>query len=282
MTSAATTHHPHLVQHRADTLMVDPTVQRALDTRRADRMAADLRMDALGAITVSRRADGTHHIIDGQHRVAAVLRAGLGDELLPCLQYEGLTRTHEAGMFIRLNESKQIQAVDRFRIRVVEEDPIAVALNTALLDNGWRLGGSHDGCFSAVSALENVYRGAGVTADHANLDTCRTLLSMITTAFGDAKDGGRKEIVAGLGLMLLRHRHDMDLHKVAAEMAKYPGGPLGLVGRAKGLRELQGGNVADSMAEVLINLHNKGRRSRRLPEWRTAATPHHAPHGETP
>lgn len=264
---------PEFRHRRADMLIVDHSVQRALDTVRVDRMAADLHMDALGVITVSRRADGTGHIIDGQHRAAAVLRAGLGAELLPCMEYEGLTRAQEAAMFIRLNESKQVQSVDRFRIRVVEGDPVAVRLNAALNEQGWWLGTANgDGNFSAVAALESVYRGARITESKANLEACRTVLSLVTAAYGNARDGVRKEIISGLGLVVLRHGGQIDERKMVTEMALYPGGALGLIGKGKGLRELRGGNVGDAVAEVLTTAHNKGRRTRRLPDWTPTGT----------
>jgi hypothetical protein len=255
----------------ADTLTVDPGVQRPLDERRVDRMALDLHTEALGVIAVSQRADGTYHVIDGQHRVASVRRAGRGADMIRCVVYTGLTRAEEASMFLRLNESRRVQAIDRFRVRVVEGDLVAVSLTTILADHGWRVTPSDgDGAFTAVAALETIYRGANITPDSAHADACHALLNIITTAYGHATDGVRKEIIGGLGLVILRHGHELDTHKIVTELAKTSGGPLGLISRAKGLRDLRGGRIDHAMAEVIVNLHNKSRRSRRLADWRAA------------
>lgn len=254
-----------------DKLTVDHSVQRALDDKRVDRMAADLHMDALGVITVSHRADDTYHVIDGQHRVEALRRAGHGGGSVYCVVYRGLSRAEEAAMFVRLNETKQVQPLDRFRVRVVEGDPVAVALNTVLAGHGWRVTtGGGESCFSAVRALETVYRGAKVVTTTDNLDACDTVLGIVTAAFGHSAHAVGKQIIAGLGLVVLRHGHELDQRKLINELSKTPNGALGLISRAQGLREMRGGRVDHAMAEVIVNLHNKGRRTHRLPEWRSA------------
>jgi hypothetical protein len=254
-----------------DTLIVDHDVQRPLDEQRADRMAADLRPEALGVLHVSQRGNGAHHIIDGQHRAAALRRAGLGDTTVRCVVYTGLSRATEAAMFVRLNESRNVMAIDRFRIRVVEGDPVAVAITDLLTEYGWRVQSStSDGSFSAVAAIETVFRGAKMTDGEANVDACHTLLGIITAAFGHNADGVRREIVAGLGRIVLRHDIELDTRKLVGEMSTFPGGARGIVGKAKALKDLRNINVSDAMAEFLVSLHNKGKRTRRLPEWRTS------------
>ena len=139
-----------------------------------------------------------------------------------------------------------------------------------LTDHGWRVAaGQTNGTFSAVAALERIYHGANIVKDGAYLARCHTVIAVLTAAFGHNSDGCRQEIVSGLGFVVLRHL-DLDLRKLVTELGKFPGGPLGLCGRAKALRDLSGGNLGHAMAEIITNLHNKGRRTKRLPEWRAA------------
>lgn len=268
-TSTATVPRSTMTTLVVSTLDVDHDVQRPLDEARADRMAENLRLDALGVLHISRRGKGVHHIIDGQHRAAALRRAGLGDTEVRCVVYEGLSRAEEAAMFVRLNESKNVLAIDRFRIRVVEGDPIAVAITEILAEFGWRVqSGANAGCFTAVAAIEAIYGGAKLTDEATNADACRTILSMINAAFGHDPDGARKEIITGLGRVVLRHDLELDTRKLVTEMATFPGGAKGIIGKGRGLRDLRNCNMPDAMAEFFTTLHNKGKRTRRLPDWR--------------
>lgn len=252
-------------------LTVDGDVQRAVDKVRVDKIVKSYRADALGVIVVSRRDDGTCHVIDGQHRVAATVAAGYGDSEVACLVYEGLDRSDEAAMFRHLNNTRQVTPVDKFRVRVVEGDDTAVTLNRILNRHGWRVAQSKNaGCFAAVAALEGVFTGklAG-PGDTATI--CDTLISTITESWGHDADGARSEIVAGIGSVLLRYNTRVDRVKLVAEMAQVKSGPRGLIGKAKGLRDYRGGRLSDALAEIVVELLNKQRRTNRLPEWRSAA-----------
>jgi hypothetical protein len=45
-------------------------------------------------------------------------------------------------------------------------------------------------------------------------------------------------------------------------------GPVALVGRAKTLREIEGGTLTHAVADAVVRLYNANRRSRRIPDWR--------------
>lgn len=246
-------------------LTVDHTVQRPLDTVRVNAIAADFRRDALGVVTVSERGDGTHHVVDGQHRLAAAHVCGQAEEPVTCVLWRGLSLAEEAAMFRFLNNTRRVEAIDKFRVRIIEGDLVACKLNALLADNGWTIGkAKQTGNFAAVNALENVYRTGGGDAQ-----TCESLITVATQAWGHNQNGLRAEVVSGLGVVLRRHP-GLDMAKLITELAKHEGGPLGLVGRAKQLRDISGGRIADSMAEILVKLHNKRRSANRLPEWGAA------------
>jgi hypothetical protein len=252
-------------------LTVDGDVQRSVNHARVERILKDFNPAALGVIVVSARDDGTHHIIDGQHRAAAV--RALGDEEAPmtCLVYHGLTRADEAAMFRRLNNTQVVQPLDKFRVRVVEGEPVAVRLNQILNQHGWHLGtNKDDGCFASVAALDKV-QGGKLNGPGDTYEICDTLIQVITKAWGHNADGMRREIVEGVGALLLRYNTRVDLPKLVDQLAGYSGGPLGLVGSARGLKNFRGGTLPDALAEVVVELVNKGRRGpSRLPEWRSA------------
>lgn len=254
----------------ADRLIVDIHVQRVTDRRRVEKMAADYNPDALGVLVVSNRGDGTYHIIDGAHRRDTVVAAGFPDAKLQCLVYSDLTAAEEAAMFVKLNTTRAVQAIDKFRVRVVEGDPAAVRINQVLERHGWTVQmGKGFGSFAAVISIEKVY--STVAADREdNIGIIETLVSVLTAAWGHDPDGMRREILNGVGGVLLRHGV-VDLAKLTNELSQFQGGPTALIGKARGLRDLRGGLIGDSMAEIVVNLLNKGRRVNKLPDWRDAA-----------
>lgn len=256
---------PEIRQLPARVLMVDRTVQRSLETSRAERIAQDFDRAALGTFVVSHRADGTYHLIDGQHRHAVVILLGGDDWPLNCEVHEGLTRAQEARMFRLLNNSKAVNVLDKFLVRIQEGDPVAVGINVILERHGWTVSMSKNtGTFVAVSAIEKPFRRAG---EHgaALVDW---VINVCTESWGHSADGVRNEIVTGLSLLWLRHRDAIDTAKLIAELQGFVGGARGLVGRARSLKEFRGGTIGDAMAEHLTHLVNSKRRINRLPQWR--------------
>lgn len=250
----------------ASDLKIDPEVQRTIDPNWITTRVAKFRPDGLGVLVVSRRANGFLHIVDGQHRHALCLAAGY-TEPITCQVYQGLSRAEEASMFRVHNDRRKVTPIDLFRIRVIEGELVATRLQKVLERYGWTArAAKSSGSFGAVSALEKVYTGWG-QVPAANLGTCDAVISCITEAWGHTAHGSRGEIITGLGLLLTRYGSAVDLAKLVTEMASTAGGPLVLCGRAKALRDMNGGRVGDAMAAVLVNMVNKSRRVNRLPAW---------------
>jgi hypothetical protein len=261
--------HYEILNVAADKLIVDTTVQRDyIDRRRVEKIAAAYDPDALGVLIVSDRANGTMHIVDGAHRRAATQLAVGDDAKLQCKVYYGLTRAEEASMFRALNTTRTVSALDKFRVRIIEGDIAAVQISKVLERYGWKIQLARTtGSFNAVSAIEEVYSG-GRLGQERNVGVVETLVSVLGQAWGPTPDGVRREIVSGVGSILLRHGNGVDLPKLTTELSQYSGGPLALLGAARGLQKHRGGRVSDSMAEIVIGLINKGRRTNKLPDWR--------------
>lgn len=260
-------HEPEVCVILASKLMVDSTVQRPLDQTRVNKFIAKYNPDGLGVIILSSRPHGKYHIVDGQHRVAATIGAGYGDRPLKCLIYTGLNLAEEAAMFELLNTTKSVNAVDRFRVRVVAGEEAASLLNKMIVNHGWTVRQTKaTGVFAAVSALEAVYEGRR-GGSQQNWKACEQVLGVITQSWGHDPDGVRNEIITGLGAVMVRHGEEIDMAKLIAELSAYPGGPRKLVGNAKGLKDMRGGTVADSMAEIVVRAINKRRRINKLPDW---------------
>jgi hypothetical protein len=75
------------------------------------RIAAEWNAIACGALSVSRRADGTYWVYDGRVRLQAARRLGITE--LPCMIYEGLSREQEATNNYMMNN---------FRVNLTNEE----------------------------------------------------------------------------------------------------------------------------------------------------------------
>lgn len=257
---------PIFVRIHISLLHVDPIVQRALDPHRAAVMAEKFNPSAVGALIVNQRDDGKYFIIDGQHRHAAAVIAKY-DGKLNCIVHPGLPIAEEAALFLALNDSKLVQAIDKFRMRVLANEPDAVAINEIIEKYGWRTATSiANGSFAAVAAIEKVYNGAGVLSAGKYPVLVKYVMWTINNAWGRDAAGAHAAIVGGIGQLFARYGQRVDGKKLAAEMAQLR--PVDLVAKAKQLKDAQGGTIPPAMAAVLVGIHNKGRRTNRLPDWR--------------
>lgn len=254
---------PKVRQLQVSGLVVDPNVQRGLDRNRVAKIAEDLELTAIGIITVSHRGNGSHHVIDGQHRVEALRLAGGDSEEVQCRVFEGLSIEEEARMFRLLNNTVKLHALDKFKVRVVEGEPAAVAIHAILSKHGWRVaGGAGDDAFAAVTAAERIWR-----RDRDALD--RTIAT-ITRAWGHTSAASNGFIVEGLGLVYARYGEATDDVSMADRLARYPGGPGRLIGAARGLQQAYRFSVTTAIADLIVEIYNANRRTKALPPWRAA------------
>lgn len=125
--------HSRFKQIKPSATVVDGRFQRDLDERRTKEMAENFSIDLLGVPVVSQREDGAIMRIDGQHRLAAAILAGFGDVPVTMEVHFGLSPKQEADLFLRLNEKrKSVRAVDRFKARLVAEEPVALEIRSSL------------------------------------------------------------------------------------------------------------------------------------------------------
>jgi len=256
-------HKPDLRALAVSTLIVDPDVQRSLDGRRVQKIADDFQPNALGTVTVSHRANGSYHIIDGQHRVSAVRIVEGDNHKVMCRIFDGLKVEEEAEMFRLLNNTAKPEALDIFRVRVVEQDPIAVAIVDLLSQYGWKVAmGSGNGIFAAVASFERLYR--------ADADAAEKAISTTTRAWGHDAAAADGRIVEGIGRVYARYGSAVVVEELTERLTKYPAGSMGLLGKARGLKELVGGSLQGAIAELVVETYNKGRRTRAVQPWRSA------------
>lgn len=254
-------HQPDVYELAVSTLIVDPRIQRPLDKRRVTKIATSLNFDALGVITVSRRANGDNVILDGQHRAEALREAGHGSDAVTCRVFKGLDLPEEAAMFRLLNNTAKPQYIDQFRVRVIECDPNAVDIARIITRHGWKIDMQSGGnTFAAVAALERIYSLDDIAAEKA--------IVTVTRAWGHEQNASDGRIVEGIGLVHVRYQDAVETDDLIDRLAKFPGGPGALLGRARGLKDLVGSTVPRAVAEITVEIYNARRRTKALPPWR--------------
>lgn len=254
---------PVIRQLSVTALIVDRDVQRGIDRNRVAKIADDLDLEAIGTITVSHRGNGSYHVIDGQHRVEALRLAGGDGEKIDCRIFDGLTIEDEARLFRLLNNTARLQALDKFRVRVVEGEEIAVAINDILIRHGWKLsGGASDGSFSAVAAVERIWNRDTSAVDRT--------INTITRAWGHMAIASNGFIVEGIGAVYARYGDAIDDTNLADRLARYPGGPAKLIGSARGLKDAYRFTVQTAISDLIVEIYNVNRRTKALPPWRAS------------
>jgi hypothetical protein len=248
-----------MVERKVGDLWVDPNVQRTLRKARVAKIASDFKPDALGVLTTSFRSPKRIHVIDGQHRYRAA-EAAAYTGVIQTMEYHGLSIPEEAALFRLLNTTEKVTRIDQFLIACVEQDPAALRLAGFLSDHGWTVSASGaEGRISAIASLERVYALAPEAAD--------ATLAVITAAFGHKAAAVQGVLIEGLGRMLARYGHAVDLDDLTKRLAGVPGGPDGLIGNARGQSLTRTGNLSKTIARVITNLYNQRRRTRALAEW---------------
>lgn len=255
---------------------VDPTIQRPLNVAWAEKIGRDLDPDLVGVIHVSKRSNGRYVVIDGQHRIYGIKNVfGNNGTLVECKVYEGLTKAQEAEFFVGLNDFRRPTRIDVFLKSVIANDPDAVAINKITREYGFRVDRvKADGTITAVGALEEVYYGFADMRDPkltpeekqrlALPALLRLTLAVLKNAWGGTADSVHGHLVSGVGRLLAARQRAIDADELTSKLSKYPGGPTALIGAATGRRAVTGGKVGVNVAEVCLDLYNKGRRVSKL------------------
>lgn len=135
---------PTLEWIACERLAIDESYQRATDSASSRRLIARItaawNWSLCQPLVVSRRADGSLFVIDGQHRLSGAV--GRGDiPHLPCVV---VTAADEARTFIALNTHRQkLSQGDVFNAMLAAGDESAKTTALLLEETGWKLTRNH-------------------------------------------------------------------------------------------------------------------------------------------
>ena len=247
---------------RADQLQPHPLAQRELVPSRLKKIKENLDLDAVGVLHVVQypiAGKNGHWIIDGQHRWRALVDHGFGEwEVEIKLHIDVKDDARAAALFLKLNDRSPVSPFDKFlnELKAREED--AIGINDIALKYGTRISRqSADGCIAGITHMRKAYR----------IDSGKSLDKSIATliaSWGKRACALEGKMIEGVTLVYARFNGVIDQPSLAKKLAKYPGGPSGLLGDARGLTEFHKGSLTHCIAVRVIDTYNLGRRDGKL------------------
>lgn len=257
-TKAKVERHARLKWVPIEQMAVSPVAQRDINQARVDRIAADLDIEQLGSLTVNQR-DGKFYVIDGNHRRMALIQHGWGDQQIQCWTYEGLTEEQEAEVFLKLNDTLAVRAIDRFRVGVVAGREVESDIDRIVRAQGLVV--TQDkipGAIAAVNTLGRVYA-------RADAKTLARALGIIRDAYGDA--GMEAAVIDGIGHLCQRYNGELNDQDVINKLGNINGGVNGLVNAAQRIRLSTGNAKGQCVAAAAVEVINRGKGGKKLPSW---------------
>lgn len=239
-----------------------PLAQRRFDPQYAADMAGAFDPNFLGTITVARTKRGKLWVVDGQHRRAAALRFLDGDDkqLVECVVIDVEDDAAAGRLFLGLNNHKGVRTLDKFMVRIVARDPVALGVVAVLDRFGLKVERSRaEGIVQAVDACESI-----LARQRGALLLERTI-RVLHGAWGRDADAFNGQLLRGVAILLSKHGTVVDDDDLIRKMAKR-GGPVGFLGRSRELKSVMGGSVPQAVCQHIVNEYNKGRRVGRLEE----------------
>lgn len=237
------------------------TAQREFNERHAKKIAETFDPDLFDTLVVTLpNGDGIYHVVDGQHRMAAIRSLYGEEEQVPCRIVEARDPARAAVIFDKINTGRRIlRGIEKFRVRVTAGSETEVAINKIVTWLGCRVEeGDGANSIRATAALINVHNAFG-------LDVLKEALTTIRTTWKDDKGALEGPIIEGYGSLIGEHRGHLDWKRLREKTAlTYTPGRL--LGQAKADKENFGGRISDGVRRVLIRNYNQGLRSGKLGE----------------
>lgn len=244
---------------RVDDVLADEMYQRPVNKQRVLRMAEQFDPDAVGAVEVSRRADGTLWAIDGRHRIEMFRAIGWGDQLIPAVVHEGLSVRDEARIF-RLKNAGAVKpdSVDLWHAAYAEGDAFVIKVTDALAASGYRIKkGPGPSVVQGASMLRRV-------AQHTSVPHLVSTLNLAREAWGEQSVSFASDLMTGLALVRWRYASRVDDRVMTRTLSR----KLTPHTTLAAARSITGGEMGTSRVPfTLVNAYNGRRQDGLLPPW---------------
>lgn len=175
--------------------------QRPVDEKEVDRLIREWDERLLDPLVVSFR-DGKFNVVDGQHRIAAMRKMNMGNEVMAvCKIYSGLTYEQEAELCYKLDKAKKRLSLSQSTNALAESgtDEDVAKIKHLVERNGfrWALGKRSGKDYEIVStrAVINAYRLLGA-------DDFSRMLRLLGSTWHGESHSLHAVVISGLALFL--------------------------------------------------------------------------------
>ena len=238
--------------------MFVPKYGRALSQPKIDGLRRNWDPRAVGVLMLSFRANDTYAIIDGQHRMAAAQLEGI--TALPARIYIDLAYEEEAALYRRFATVHQQTALDIFRARVEERDPLALQIVAVLkkykMDIAAVPGPNRLTAIAAVNSIVSQY----------GLDFFDEVLGLLREAWTGNSRAWAGPMLQGMAMFWYRYRAVVDRKRLVAKLVASTPDTVTRMGTQ--LASLLGSEYGSAKIGIAIrHLYNAGIRKNQLAEW---------------
>lgn len=235
---------------------IDPSIQRNLQDTEVENIYRKFNPAALGVLTISRREDGVQSVLDGQQRRTVLLRLhseGRYDGPVQVMVHEGLLIPEEARLFLDLNARRAVDAIRRFKTRLVAEDPQALHIMEIFRDLGITISSR------GVQAIETVDR---IYAQENGPERVRWALRVIRDVYDSSRRGGCYDgrAISAFSLFHAAFYPILDEGRFIDRLSEVGDRISKLRGAGRIRQDLNRGNAAYNMAEVMRTWYNESKR----------------------
>jgi hypothetical protein len=209
---------------RLGELRIDERYQRNQSEAKVARLRATFVAQACQPLDVSERKDGSRWVMDGQHRLAVLVDAGVPD--WTALIYKGLSPREESMMWFAINTGQSKPNANAcFKSLLHHREHEAVTINSVVIGSGFKVslrrGGRHPISGGEIDAIDAIIRIFRKSKEPGLAD----VLTTIAKAWPDPDEGGRTQRLVLLGVDAFIHGgwdHEVDLERAARVIGKWP------------------------------------------------------------
>lgn len=232
-----------------------PKVQRSLDAAWAGNIREGFDPDKFRELYVVKAPSGKWWIFDGQHRHAAALAVLGEDQKVPCRTWDSIPIERQAELFLDINKSKAVSALDKWAVRLIAKEEIPLKIEALLLRHKLHVSKTRgEGVVQAVVSLESIWKREGGEA------VLGGVLSILGDAWGRVPEAYDGLLLRGLAGVVHRFGKDINEKDLAAKLAR-KSAPGGMIGKAKNAAQVMAKSPTRTMMELIVNIYNEKRRT---------------------
>lgn len=167
------------------TIVIDHRYQRPAKNTLISTIAQAPNWFAFGVPSCFRRSNGILYCVDGQQRLAGVLKSEKPPKLVPIVWFDVQDVAEEAEIFVMINEwRKSLQPIEKHRGKIVAQDPATLAIERAVTKAGFTID-THSGSGAANSRTIQAVAGVGVIYNRIGEEGLLQTLTCIKDAWPD-------------------------------------------------------------------------------------------------